>query len=129
MRPKSFLRVWCIRHKPCNIFLEYGALGTNHTHYLQTDQSEISDDKHHLRVLSGASKLIFMHMVCSMQTMHLPCISIRTVSKLTEPSFHLSLFTQEYQIVRLWFLRLWCIRRELCIYPALKLILSPNGLN
>jgi len=29
MRLKSFLRIWCIRHKPCNIFLEYGALGTN----------------------------------------------------------------------------------------------------
>ena len=67
-------------------------------------------------------------MVCSMQTMHLPCIRISSISKLTEPSFHLSLFTQEHQIVRpKWILRLWCIRRKLCTYLALKLTMSTNG--
>ena len=61
-------------------------------------------------------------MVCSMQTMHLPCIRISTISKLTELSFHFGLFIQEYQIVRpKWFLRLWCIRRKLCTYLALNL--------
>ena len=86
------------------------------------DRSEIPNDTRHQGVPSGASKLI------SMQTMHLPCIRINTISKLTEPSFHLSLFTQEYQIVHpKWFLRLWCIRRKMCTYLALKLTMSTNG--
>jgi len=55
--------------------------------------SEIPIDTRHQGVLLGASKLISKHMVCSMQTMHLHCIRISTISKLTEPSFHLSLFT------------------------------------
>ena len=50
-----------------------------------------------------------------------------TISKQTEPSFHLSLFTLEYQQVHpKWFLRLWCIRCKLCTYLAPKLTLSPN---
>ena len=69
------------------------------------DRSEIPYDTRHQGGPSGASELIFKHMVCSMQTMHLPCIRISTISKLTEPSFHLSLFIQDYQIVRSkWFL-------------------------
>jgi hypothetical protein len=34
----------------------------------------------HLGVPSGASKMIFEPMVCSMQTMHLSCIKISTIS-------------------------------------------------
>ena len=84
-------------------------------------------DTCHLGVPSGASKLISEHMVRSMQTMQLPCIRISNICKLTKPSFHLSLFTQEYQIVRpKWFLRLWCIRRKLCTYLAIKLTMSTN---
>jgi hypothetical protein len=45
----------------------------------------------------GASKLISEHMVRSKQTMHLSCIKISTISKQNGPSFHLSLFTFEYQ--------------------------------
>ena len=90
-------------------------------------ESEIPYGTRHQGVPSGASKLISKHMVCSMQIMHLPCIRISTISKLTEPSFHLSLFIQEYQILRpKWFLRLWCIRRKLCTYLALKLTMSTN---
>ena len=60
--------------------------------------------------------------------MHLSWIKISTISKQIKPSFHLSLFTQEYQIVRpKWFLRLRCIRRKLCTYLALKLAMSTNG--
>jgi len=44
----------------------------------------------HQGVPSGASKLIFKHMVCSMQTVHQSCIKISTISKQTKPSFHLS---------------------------------------
>jgi len=92
------------------------------------DRSAIPNDTRHQGVPSGASKLISKHTVCSMQTMHLPCIRISIISKLTEPSFHLSLFTPDYQIVcPKWFLRLWCIRCKLCTYLALKLTMSTNG--
>ena len=75
----------------------------------------------------GVSKWIFEHMVRSLQTVHLSCIKISTISKQIEPSFHLSLFIQEYQIVHpKWFLRLWCIRCKLCTYLALKLTMSTN---
>ena len=91
------------------------------------DRSEIPYNTRHQGVPSGASKLISKHMVCSVQTMHLPCIRISTISKLTELSFHLSLFTQEYQLARpKWFLRLWCIMRKLYTYLALKLTMSTN---
>jgi len=83
-----------------NGFLAYTALGANRApslhrnkHYLQTDQSEITYDTRHLEVPSGVSKLIFEHMVCSMQTVQLSCIKIYTISKQTEPIFYLSLFT------------------------------------
>jgi hypothetical protein len=107
-----------------NGFLDYGALGANCAPLLH--QSEIPYNTRHQGVPSGAFKLISKHMVCSIQT--LPCIRISTISKLTKPSFHLSLFTQEYQIVPpKWFLRLWCIRRKLCTYLALKLTMSTHG--
>ena len=65
-------------------------------------------------------------MVCSMQIVHLSCFKIRTISKQTEPRFHLSPFTQDYHRVHpKWFLSLWCIRRKLCTYLAPKLTLSP----
>ena len=57
------------------------------------DQSEIPYDTRSQGVPSGASKLIPKHMVCFMQTMHLSCIKISTISKQTEPSIHLSPFT------------------------------------
>jgi hypothetical protein len=37
--------------------------------------------------------MIFEPLVRSMQTVHLSCIKITTISKWTEPSFHLSLVT------------------------------------
>ena len=55
---------------------------------LQLDRREIQFDTLHLvvplgasTVPSGVSKLISEHMVCSMQTMHLSCIKIITISK------------------------------------------------
>ena len=50
------------------------------------DRSEITYDTCHLGVPSGASKLIFEHMVCSMHTMQLSFIKIITISKQTGPS-------------------------------------------
>ncbi|WP_220092615.1 hypothetical protein, partial [Enterococcus sp. HPCN18] len=66
----------------------------------QRDRSEILYDTRHLGVLLGASKYISKHMVRSMQFVHLSCIKIRTISKQTEPRFHMSLVTKEYHRVR-----------------------------
>jgi len=38
------------------------------------------------------SRLISKHLVCSMETVHLSCIKISTISKQTETSIHLSPF-------------------------------------
>jgi hypothetical protein len=55
------------------------------------DQNEIPQDPRHLGVSSCACKTISEPMVCSVQTMHLSCVKIRTISKWTKTSFHLSL--------------------------------------
>ena len=60
---------------------------------IQTDQNKIWHESRHLGVPLGASKMISEPMVRSAQTMHLPCIKISTISKWSEMSFHLSLFT------------------------------------
>ena len=54
------------------------------------NQRKIPYDTHHQGVISGASKLISKHIVCSMQTVHLSCIKISTISKQIKLSFHLS---------------------------------------
>ena len=50
----------------------------------QTDQNEISHDPRHLGAPSGASKMISEPMVRSMQTVHLCCVKICTISKQAE---------------------------------------------
>ena len=101
-----------------------------HYHYLQIDRSKILYDTRHLGLPSCASRLFSKHLVCSMQTVHLSCFKISTISKQTEPSLHLSLFTQEYQqVLPKWFLRLWCIIRKPCTYLAPKLILALSTSN
>jgi len=54
---------------------------------------EITYDTPHLGVQSGASKLIFEHMVRSIQTVHVSDIKISTISKQIELCFDLSLIT------------------------------------
>jgi hypothetical protein len=79
-----------------NVFRANGMFGTNrapfllwHKHCLQTDRNKTTHDPHHQVVPLGAYKMIFEPLVHSAQTMHLSCIKITTVSKWTEPSFHL----------------------------------------
>jgi hypothetical protein len=61
--------------------------------------------------------------------MHLSCVKIRTISKWTETSFHLSVVTSEYpQVCAKQLLSLWYIRRKPCTYLALTLPPSPNVL-
>jgi hypothetical protein len=70
----------------------------------------------------------FWASVRSAQTVHLSWIKVSIVSKRTKTSFHLSLVTYEYHLMRpKWFLRLWYIWRKPCTYRAPKLTLSPKG--
>jgi hypothetical protein len=94
---------------------------------LQTDWIKLPLEPRHLGVPSGVSKTISEPMVHLDQTMHLSCVKISTLSKWTETSFHLSIVTSEYHWVRpKWFLSLWHVLRNPCIYVAPTLTLYPN---
>jgi hypothetical protein len=99
-----------IPHDPCHLGVPLdvskmiskpnGTFGTNHApilrqdwYYLEVEQNELSLEPCHLGVPLGASKSIYKPTVHSVQTVHLSCIKISTISKLTELSFHLSLVT------------------------------------
>jgi hypothetical protein len=72
------------------------------------DRNKIPHDPRHLWVPSGAFKMISKPMVCSVQTVHLSCVKINTISKRTETRFLLSQITSEYHWVhQKWFLSLW----------------------
>jgi hypothetical protein len=67
-------------------------------------------------------------MVCSVQTVHLSCVKISTISRRTKMRFCLSVITLEYHRVHLKrFLTLWYVRRKPCTYLASRLELSRNG--
>jgi hypothetical protein len=86
-------------------------------------------DPPQLGVPSGASNTISEPTVCLTQTVHQSCFLSSTISKRTEPSFHLILITKEYHRVRpKRFLCLWYVRCKPCTCLALTLTLSPNGL-
>jgi hypothetical protein len=77
----------------------------------------------------GSFKMIFEPMVCSVQTVHLLCVKISTISNRTETSFHLCLLTYEYHSVHLkQFLSLWYVQRKPCTYLASRLSVSLNGM-
>jgi len=93
--PQWFLTLWCTGHKPCTylapkLILSPTGLKWDTIWYNSSGASTVP---------SGLSKLISEHMVCSMQTVRLSCINIRTISKQTEQRFHLNLFTKEYHHV------------------------------
>jgi hypothetical protein len=92
------------------------------------DQNELSLLPHHLGVPSSASKMISEPMVCLVQTVHLSCVKISTITKWTKMSFRLCLIISEYHQVHLkWFLSLWYVQRKPCTYLASRLAQSPNG--
>jgi hypothetical protein len=67
-------------------------------------------------------------MVCSVQTMHMSCIKISTISQRTKMIIRLNLIMSEYHRVHLkWFLSLWYVWRKQCTYLVSRLALSPNG--
>ena len=103
-------------------------LSYTNTNCLQTDRNEIPHDPYHLGVPSNASKTIYETMVCSAQTNNLSCIKVSTISKWTEMSFHLSLFTHEnHQVRPARIMSLWDIWCKPGTYLARTLTLSPNG--
>ena len=118
-----------------NNFWAYGTFAANrapilqpYKRCLQTNWNEIPHDPRHLGVPLGASKMILEPIVRSAQTVHLSCVKISTISKLTESSFHLSLVTLKYHWERpKWFLSLWYVRRKPCTYLASRLALCPKG--
>jgi hypothetical protein len=92
----SLSTIWCVQ----NDFWANGTFGANsapilhwHWHRLQTDRNKIPHDPHHLEVPSSVSKMIFVPVVPSAQTVHLSCVKISTIFKRTESSIHLSLVT------------------------------------
>jgi hypothetical protein len=93
-------------------------------------QNQASTWATYLGVPSGASKLIYEHMVHLMQIEHLSCTDANTISKLIETRFHMTHFTEVFHRVRLkWFPSLWYVRCKLCTYLVSRLALSPNRPN
>jgi hypothetical protein len=84
-------------------------------------------DPRHVGVPSGGSKMISEPIVRLVQTMHLSCTNINTISKQTENELHLTHGTKEFPWVRLKrFLSLLYIRHKLCTYLVSRLTLPPN---
>jgi hypothetical protein len=98
-----------------------------HKHHLQRDQNEIPHDPHHVGVSSGASKTILEPTVRSVQTVHLSCVKISTISKQTETRFYKTPVTKEFhRVCPKWFSSLWYILSKLCTNLASRLALSLN---
>jgi hypothetical protein len=64
------------------------------------DRNELPLEHRHLGVPSSASKMISEPVVCLVQTVHLSCTDIDTVSKWTETRFQMTHVTQEFHQVR-----------------------------
>jgi hypothetical protein len=88
VRPKQFLRLWYVRNKTCTFLASRLALSLN-------GSNRGSTSANHLGVPSGAPKMISQPMVHSVQTVHLSCVKISTISKRTESSIHLTLVTKD----------------------------------
>jgi hypothetical protein len=84
--PKWFLKQWHVWRKLWTYLVPTQTLSPN-------DQNEILPNPHHIVVTSGVSNTIFEPMERSVQTMHLSCSKITTISERTESSFHLRLVT------------------------------------
>jgi hypothetical protein len=93
------------------------------------DQNKILHDPHHLGIPSGVSKTIYEPMVCSAQTVQLPCIKINTIFKRTETSFYLSLITNTICFIQndSWAYGMFGAKPCTYLTLTLTLTLSPNG--
>jgi hypothetical protein len=94
------------------------------------DRTELPLEPRHQGVPSSASKMIYLPMVCSMQTMHLSCSDNNTISKRTKTRFDRTHVTYEFHRVRLkLFMSLWYVQCRPCTYLVSRLALSPNRPN
>jgi hypothetical protein len=84
--PKRFLSLWYVWRKLCNYLAPTLTLSPNKPKRESTWPKSP-------RVTSGPSKTIFELLVCSVQSMHLCCVRICSISIWTKSSFHLSLVT------------------------------------
>jgi hypothetical protein len=117
VRPKSFLSLWYVRHKPCTYLASRLAL-------YQINWIKHPLELRHLGVLSGVSKIISEPTVCLAQTVHVSCTDTNTISKWTKTRFHMTHVTLEFHSVRpKWFLRLWYVPHKPCTYLASRLAL------
>ena len=129
LRPKGFLSLWYAWRKLCTYHAPTLTLSPNGPKRDSTcpTSPDIPPDPCHLRVPSGASKMISEPMVRLEPTMHLSYTDNNTVSKWTETRFHLTHLTLEYHQVRpKRFLSLWYVWRQPCTYLPPTLTLSPN---
>jgi hypothetical protein len=79
VRLELFMSMWYVQCKPCTYLASRLALFPN-------GPNRAPPDARHLGVPSGASKTIYEPMVRSVQTVHLSCVKISTISKRTEQS-------------------------------------------
>jgi hypothetical protein len=92
------------------------------------NQNELSLERRHLGVPSGASKMITEPMVHSTQTMHQSCIDTNIVSK--RPKLDLTWPTSSRGsngCVHNDFPSLWYVQHKPCTYLVSRLALFPNG--
>jgi hypothetical protein len=80
MRSKQFTSLLQVQCKPCTYLASRLTLSPN-------GPNELSPDPSHLGVPSDAPKTISEPIACLVQTVHLSCVEINTISKQTEMSF------------------------------------------
>jgi hypothetical protein len=101
---KRFWSLWYVRHLPETIsihnFRAYCAFDVYRasnlrvdSHYLQTDKNGLPFDPRHLGGPSGVPKTIFEPIGRLVETVHLSCVEIYTISKWIETSFYLTHIT------------------------------------
>jgi hypothetical protein len=89
LRPKRFLSLWHVRHKPCTYLAWRLAL-------YQINWIKHPLELRHLGVLLGASKMISEPTVCLAQTVHLSWTDTNTISKWTKTRFDMTHVTLEF---------------------------------
>jgi hypothetical protein len=92
VRPNQFLSLWYVWRKLCTYLALTLTLSPNG---LKRDSTWRTSPRSSI----SCSNMIFEPMVRSAQTVHLSCVTISTISKWTEPTFHLSLVTKDYHWV------------------------------
>jgi hypothetical protein len=111
VRPKWFLSIWYVWHKPSNYLASRLAPSPNGLN--QASAWASSPRSTIVGVQNDSGPIVRLA-----QTMQLSCTDTNTISKQSESSFHLSLINYEYHRVRpKWFLSLWYVWCKPCTDP------------